>query len=204
MTMIFGSHLEKVSALMEDRLIYYRERSVHTYGALSYWLSVWLPYLPLYTLVSVVYCAVLYPMSGLRRGGERFGIFLFFVLAVGFAGMFMIYFVTAMSPSTEVALNLLPILLLLQMLPAGFYVYLPDLVPAVQSWLPCLSFMRFTLQGMTLNELQGNADLDKGTYYIHEFGFNTISIGGCAAIDLLYIAIFAGSFYLALKYVDFE
>jgi ATP-binding cassette subfamily G (WHITE) protein 2 (SNQ2) len=204
MTMIFGSHLEKVSSLIEDRLIFYRERGAYTYGALSYWLSVWLPNLPLYTLVGVVYCAVLYPMVGLREGSDRFGTFLFFILAVGFTGMFMIYFVTTMSPSTEVALNLLPILLMMQMQPAGFYVYLPDLVPAVQSWLPCLSFMRFTLQGMILNEFQDNSDLSKGTYYIHEFGFNTISIGGCAAIVLLFIAVFAGSFFLALKYVDFE
>lgn len=82
------------------------------------------------------------------------------------------------------------------MLLAGSYIYLPSLVPTVQSWLSCLSFMRFTLQGMTLqvNELQGNADLDKGSYCIHEFGFNTISIGGCAAIVMLYITIFARSF----------
>jgi len=56
-------HAHSVS---DDRLLFYRERGAGVYGALPYWFSSSLAYIPQCALASITYCTVVYDMSGLN------------------------------------------------------------------------------------------------------------------------------------------
>lgn len=53
-------------SVSDDRLLFYRERGAGVYGALPYWFSSSLAYIPQCALASVTYCTVVYYMSGLN------------------------------------------------------------------------------------------------------------------------------------------
>jgi hypothetical protein len=97
-----------------------------------------------------------------------------------------------------------PLYALFNMMFAGYLVYIPDLPHWLRAWAPYLSFMRYAFQGMVLNEFQDNSDLPEGHDYIDQLGFDFISIGGCFALILLFVALTAWAHYLALVYIDFE
>ena len=54
------------NSVFDDRLLFYRERGAGVYGALPYWFSSSLAYIPQSALASVTYCSVVYYMSGLN------------------------------------------------------------------------------------------------------------------------------------------
>ncbi|KAJ1423014.1 P-loop containing nucleoside triphosphate hydrolase protein [Ochromonadaceae sp. CCMP2298] len=200
--LMFMGQLDMVSFLVDDRLVYYRERGAKTYGPLAYWLSLWVPQVPILPFNVILYCMTVYPMCGLREG--RFGVFFIFMLTAAYVCLFTAYIVASVAPSTEVALAYYPLIGLFTMLYAGYAIYIPDLQSWQRTWLPFLNFYRWAFQGMVLNEFQHNSDLPESHQYISDLGFDTVSIGGSYALLLLFLSVFCGTLYLVLKYVDFE
>lgn len=68
-------HQQSIPALIEDRLIFYRERGAKAYGAMSYWCSLWTVQLPLVIMNTLLYAVILYYMVGLRSNKDSFGYF---------------------------------------------------------------------------------------------------------------------------------
>ena len=66
--------------IMSERLLFYRELGAKAYGPFAYFISLWLLQLPVIAISVFAYCAVLYPMAGLRPGGLHFFTFYFFML----------------------------------------------------------------------------------------------------------------------------
>lgn len=193
-----------VSALFVDRPIFYRERSSGAYGTFAYFVSLVLPRLPLLALNVLCYSLGAYTMPDLRAGADHYFVFFVLMLLAGFCGLFFAYLVMALSPNTAVALSYFPIVLLTNLLYAGYMVFLPTMADWQSSWLPYLSFCRYAFQGLVLNELQHNGDLPESHSYIQQLGFDTISVQGCVGALLLCVVLSAGALYLALAYVDFD
>ena len=82
----------------------------------------------------------------------------------------------------------------------GFFVFLPDFPDWEGSWIPNIVYMRYCYQGMVLNEFQNNNNLPKQHEYIHNMGFDTISIQGCIGILFLFLGSFSSLFYFLLCY----
>lgn len=198
------SHMDDISSLMQDRLIFYRERGAKAYGTFAYFISVFLLQIPILTLNVLFYSVGLYPLTGLRAGASHYGYFFFFMLVSNYCGMFLACAVAAISKTTEVALSIFPVALTFNFVYAGYLIAIPTMDDWQGKWLPYLSFFRYAFQGMILNEFQDNGNLPESHHYIDQLGFDFISVSGCCGILLLYFGLFMAAFYLALKYVDFE
>lgn len=203
MLMLMG-HMDRISNILEDRLIFYRERGAKAYGPFAYYCSLFLPIMPILIINVLAYGLGAYTMCGLRPGGSRFFAFFFFMLMANYIGMFAACMTAAIASSTEAALSYFPATLFFNMMYAGYMIYIPSMPDWQGKWLPYLSFYRFAFQGMVLNEFQDNSDLPDSHYYINQLGFDFISIGGCAGILFLFLLFYSVVMYLALRYIDFE
>ena len=197
----FIIHLYCIRELFVDRLVFYRERGVKAYGAFPYWLSLTIPILLFQLPILLIFSLLVYFLAGLRDG--HFGVFFLILLLSNYVCLYISYLCGAVSSSTQVALNIFPIVLGLNMLYAGFLIYIPELPGVEGRWLPYI-FYRYAYQGLVLNELQDNNDLSLSHSYISELGFDNLSVTGCTSIILLFLIFLGVCFYMALRFIDFE
>lgn len=203
MFMVIG-HQQSIPAIMDDRLIFYRERGSKAYGAFSYWMSLWLVQLPLVIVNAFVYTFIVFFMVGLENSEHTLSFFLYFIVMTSCTGYFIANLMAAISPSTQAALSYYPIVLFMNVSFSGFLVYIPNFPDWLGSWAPYLSFMRYAFQGMTLAEFNGNSDLPNGSTYIDNLGFDGLDINTCAGVLFLWFVVFMFSFLGALRFFDFE
>eukprot|EP01039_Chlorochromonas_danica_P003350 gene3350-3673_t len=201
--MIIG-HQQAIPTFLNERLVFYRERGAKAYGAFSYWVTTWILQVPLIMANVFLYALITYWMVGLRADGDHFGYFYLVMMLCSVTGLFNAGFVSSISASTQAALSFFPCVMFFAVSFAGFLIYLPQFPAWLGNWAPYISFMRFAMQGLTLNEFQDNSDLELGDSYIDQLGYQDLSKTQCAAILLPFICFYAGMFLLMLKFVDFE
>ena len=196
------AHQASIPQMLNDRLLFYRERGAKAYGALPYWMSTWITQVPIVILATLCFALVIYWMVGFRENG--FGWYLYFMLAVSLCGLFFSQFLAAVSSSSEMALTLTPLLILVIILFAGFLVYVNAFSEWLGYWGPYISFIRYAFQGLVLNEFYDNHNLIYGQNYIDLLGFGDISKESCGAIMVGFVAGMGLAVFVALKYVNFE
>jgi hypothetical protein len=64
---LFG-HIDTVGIVLNERLVFYRERGAKAYGAFSYWFSLIIPILFFYFVILSFQTILVYFMAGLRDG----------------------------------------------------------------------------------------------------------------------------------------
>jgi ABC-type multidrug transport system permease subunit len=134
MFMIIG-HQQALPAMLDDRLVFYRERGAKAYGAFSYWFSCWIIQIPLILVNVLLFSVILYPMAGLNsHSSEEFGYFYFIMLLSSYCGYYVACFIAAISPSTQAALSYYPIVLFFSVSFAGFLVYIPQFPDWLGDW----------------------------------------------------------------------
>ena len=196
------AHQSAIPQMISDRLLFYRERGAHAYGAVPYWISTWITQIPLVSVTTLCFSVVVYWLVGFRSGA--FGFYFYFMFMISLCGLFFSQFLAAVSESSEMALTLTPLFLLVIILFAGFLVAVPNFPDWLGYWGPYISFMRWAFQGLVLNEFENNSDLPLGSQYISNLGFQNQSKGDCAAIIVGFVAGMCSFVLLALKYVNFE
>ena len=140
----FVSHQEVIPMMGQEQLLYYRERGARAYGALPYWISIWAVRVPLIALYTLVFSLAVYNLAGLRSGG--FGVFFIILFCHSTAASFLCQFIAAANPTTAMAIANMSVALFLNIMFAGFIIFLDDLPPVLGSWAPYLSFFRFSYQ----------------------------------------------------------
>jgi len=165
-------------------------------------MSTWITQVPIVILATLCFALVIYWMVGFRENG--FGWYLYFMLAVSLCGLFFSQFLAAVSSSSEMALTLTPLLILVIILFAGFLVYVNAFSEWLGYWGPYISFIRYAFQGLVLNEFYDNHNLIYGQNYIDLLGFGDISKESCGAIMVGFVAGMGLAVFVALKYVNFE
>jgi ATP-binding cassette subfamily G (WHITE) protein 2 len=203
MFLVIG-HQQSIPAIMDDRLIFYRERGSKAYGAFSYWLSLWAVQLPLVIINAFIYTLIVFFMVGLENGAHTLSFFLYFIIVTSCTGYFIANLMAAISPSTQAALSFYPIVLFINVSFSGFLVYIPRFPSWLGSWAPYISFMRYAFQGMTLAEFQNNDNLPGGPTYISSLGFDSLTIDACGGVLFVWLVFFMLTFLAALKFFDFE
>jgi ABC-type multidrug transport system permease subunit len=203
MFMIIG-HQQAVPALIDDRLLFYRERGAKAYGGFSYWLSSWLLQLPLISMNVMLYCLIAYYMVALRSGSDHFIYYYYILMLTSFSGFFIACFIASVAPSSQAALSYYPIVLFFSIVFSGFLIYIPQFPAWMGNWGPYISFMRYSFQGLVLNELQGNSELPNSNIYIDNLGFSDLTKSDCAGILLLFVVFYALMFFVAIRYLNFE
>jgi ABC-type multidrug transport system permease subunit len=204
MLLMLMGQLDNLPILIDDRLIYYREHGAKAYSPLAYYLSTFLLQLPLMAVNVLCYSLCMYPMTGLRAGARHYAYFFFFMLFSCYCSMLMTYTCAALAKTTEVALGYFPAPFAFNLLYAGYLVFIPAMEDWQKVWMPYLSYFRFAFQGLVLNEFQNNDDLPDSHFFIQRLGFNFISVEGCAGVLLIFLGFFAVTYYLAIRFVDFE
>jgi len=197
------AHLDIIGIVLNERLVFYRERGAKAYGAFSYWFSLTITIL-FFNLVILPFQTILvYFMAGLRDG--HFGNYFLILLLANYIGFFVNCLSASISSSTQVALSLLPAIIFFNSFYAGFIVYIPNLAGFEGRWVPYIVFYRYVFQGLVLNEFKDNDDLTRADGYLDSLDFNdNFSMGDCVAIILAYLGFFAIAFYAALRFIDFE
>jgi len=196
-------HLDTVGIVLNERLLFYRERGAKAYGAFSYWFSLSIPILVFNLVILPFQTILMYFMAGLRDG--HFGNYFLILLLANYIGFFVNCLSASISSSTQVALSLIPAIVLFNAFYAGFIVYIPNLAGFEGRWVPYIVFYRYVFQGLVLNEFKDNDDLTRADGYLDSLDFNdNFSMGDCVAIVLAYLVFFAIAFYVALRFIDFE
>ena len=65
-------HQVSIPQLLDDRLLFYRERGSKAYGAISYWISQWILNIPLTIISILLFSMIVYLCCGLRSGAGYF------------------------------------------------------------------------------------------------------------------------------------
>ena len=164
----FTVHLDTIGIVLNERLLFYRERDAKAYGAFSYWFSLTIPILFFNLMILPFQTILVYFMAGLRD--RHFGNFFLILLLANYIGFFVLCFLSAsISSSSQVALSLIPVITLFNFFYAGFIVYIPNLVGFEGRWIPYIVFYRYAYQGLVLNEFKDNDDLTRADEWILRF-----------------------------------
>ena len=103
--MVIG-HQQQVPQLFESRLLYYRERGAHAYGAFPFWISSWFLELPQVLINTLIFSAIMYNMSGLSQAEGAYAFFWGVMVLTSTAGLFMAQFIAALAPTAEIAIGI--------------------------------------------------------------------------------------------------
>ncbi len=201
--MVIG-HQQAIPVYMEERLLFYRERGAKAYGALSYWITTFILQVPLIFVNVFLYCCVCYWMVGLKATASAFGDFYIIMAMSSVIGLFSAGFISAISPSTQAALSYFPCLMFFAVSFAGFVIYIPQFPAWIGNWAPYISYMRYAMQGLTLNEFRDNSDLPLSDGYIDQLGYEYLTKSQCMGIMVPFVLLYAGLFLASLKFIDFE
>eukprot|EP01033_Poteriospumella_lacustris_P010357 gene10357-7362_t len=198
------SNLQALPAMLDQRLLFYRERGARAYDTFAYWMSVWLLQVPVMATNVLVYAAILYHMVGLRPGAAHFFYFYYVLLLMSLWSVQLAGFVASIAESTQAALSYFPIVMFVNVGFAGYLIFLPRFPAWLGNWGPYVSIMRFAFQSLVLNEFQGNAALPEAGVYLANMGFTQLSKTATALLLLPFYAFFNVAFLGALHLVNFE
>ena len=198
----FVSHQEVIPIMFHDRLLFYRERGAKAYGALPYWISSWIIRIPLCAINSALFCACVYNLTGLRAGG--FSFFYLIITFHSFTSSFLCQFVANINPSAATAISNMSMFLFMNIMFAGYIIFIDDMAEFLGTWAPFVSFYRYSFQALVRNEFDDNSDLPLGSVYVDNMGFDSLDKETCFSILLVMLLFYATSGFLALRFINFE
>ena len=151
-------------------MIYLREKKSGLYSVFSYYVAVQLAELPLQFAVPTLYFVIVYFSVGFQYTVLNFGqIYLFFILLVFIVNSFGMFFGALLQ--VQLASILIPVLLIVNMLFAGFYVNTQN-IPSFVEWMKYISIFYYTFSGAVVTEF-GNL-----TFYCKNDQYIVSSISG--------------------------
>jgi ATP-binding cassette, subfamily G (WHITE), member 2, PDR len=148
--------LAAIPGFFEDRATYYRERDSGCYYSINYLLSIVLSELPLQILGAIAFSLSMYFLVGMNLAGNglHFLVFLVNYLGAILASLGLAQLSAVISPSAEIANAIAALIISLFTLSAGFLLT-KNLIPDYWIWLYYLSFVRYPLEALTVNEVDG-------------------------------------------------
>jgi ABC-type multidrug transport system permease subunit len=198
-------HQSTIPSLHQLRLVFYRERGSRAYGSFAYWLSNWIFEVPLIAINVTTFGVLLHILSGLRDTSQAWAIYLVVLFINSLIGLFVCHFVAAIASSTQAAVSIYPVFLFFSIAFAGFIIYLPDFPPWLGTWAPYLSFMRYSMQAMSLNEFRNNDEaLPYSELYLDSLGYSSFTVSECVGYQSLFILVFGLLVLVAVEFVSFE
>jgi hypothetical protein len=144
----------------------------------------------------------LYNLVGLNSASGSFAYFLLNIILSSTVGLFIAETLSATSPNIQVALSLFPVSVFFSCTFAGFIVYIPQFPNWLGSWAPYISFMRYSFQGLALNEFENNSKLPAEEHYVAQLGFETLNKWQCLPIVFIFLAF--NAFLVVFFYKDFS
>jgi len=151
-------NLQTISGLFRDRQLFYRERASGLYHTWPYFSASSLVYLPMLVMSTMVYGVLVYYLTGFTREPEAFCFFILTCFLVNAIGYSWAQFLAAASLSQEFAFTLFPMSFIFFNTFAGFLIHVPQ-VPSYWQWACDISFVRWAIQGVVINEIAPHPQL---------------------------------------------
>jgi len=140
--------------LIDQRLLFNRERSSGAYSTVVYFLATTFSDIPLTALNSVAFGAVAYFMVGFRPDLEHFGFFLLLLMLISMVAESLCGLVSAATPSFTVANASASGILALFILFGGFCVNVKNIATGWK-WVYWSSFFQYGFTAAVINEFSG-------------------------------------------------
>jgi ABC-type multidrug transport system permease subunit len=152
-----------------SRLIYYREAASKTYKQLPFALSMVVAEIPYSILCAVAFFLPLYYIPGFQSASNRAGYNFLMVLITEFFSVTLGQMVSALTPSTFIAVLLNPFLIIVFALLCGVTIPKPQIPKFWRVWLYELNPLTRLISGLVSNELNGRPVI------CQPFEFNTFT-----------------------------
>ena len=209
---IFGA-LMLINSFPSERAIVLRERAAGTYKVSAYFLSKITAEASIQIIYPILFSCVVYWLVGFHHGAAQFFTFMFFMILCSLSATSMALMVSTLCRTTNLAVNVLPMVLEVVRLFGGFFLS-PKNLPKYFVWLDVLSYVKYTYVGIALNELtglelhctekqlvNGKCPITTGEQTIKTLGLDAYTIGGCIGALILYIFLARVIAFLALKFL---
>ncbi|GBG66269.1 hypothetical protein CBR_g57867 [Chara braunii] len=198
-----ASLTKTVNSFPRERSVVNRERVRGGYGMIPYFLSKIVAEMPVSALFPLGFSVLVYPMTGLHRSFTRFLCFLSIVTLESFTSSALGLAVGAVAPSTEAALALGPMVMLIFIVFGGYYVNSGN-TPKIFQWLPNISLIKWGFEAMCINEFTGltfdakePTDVRRGEQVLERLSFDKTTLTGALCSE----ARIMGSFYLLTLFI---
>lgn len=149
-----SSLVKTVNIFPSEQTIVTRERSKKAYGVLPYLCGKILSDIPVGLLLSCTFGCVLYTLTGLNPAKDRAMKFMGLVVMESFASAALGLAVGSVAPSTEIAVMIGPMVMLLFIVFGGYYVNADNTLKVLR-WVPDASLIQNAFQGLCINEFTG-------------------------------------------------
>ncbi|EGR32908.1 hypothetical protein IMG5_067050 [Ichthyophthirius multifiliis] len=148
----FSSIQGSISTFQQDRGLFLRERLNKSYTVGAYFWGKSLSELPFHIYYPIIQVAMTYYAIGLNNNDAKY----FFILAAAmictyFYGVSYGLFISVIVPKMEIAMALIPILVIPFMVLGGLYVNTNN-IPDFLKWIEYLSMFKYGYQAAALNE----------------------------------------------------
>jgi len=186
--------------IFNDRSFFIREQRSSTYQIAAYFFGVVSTEFPLMALGSFIYTVIIYFGIPFRLDVPSFLWFWFTVTLNGEIAASLAQFYAAFSGSLPIATILNGLTMLLCNSFSGFYIRGPD-IPSYWIWAYYISYMRYSLSSLLINELDNNPNYgEEGELYLEQFGIENTSRYYMLLGQLVFWLFARTGAYLSLKY----
>jgi len=218
------SSQSSIAIIVEDRAVYYREQSVGAYSPLVYTIALLISSIPLSIIYATAFVLPMYFISGLSLASSGLPFWFFYLqyILLVQVGIAMSSAIAVVSVTVEMGNAINAALIGLMSLFAGFMLPRDD-IPVYWVWLYHISFLRYVLEALVINELDGlDFHCDKGdvilppgfeqlenkvcpitsgNQVIDLFGMDTSNFWFDFAMNFVFYFVFVVLTYLGIKYV---
>jgi len=210
LTECFGPCFMTLNVFIREKAIFHQEYYGGAYRVSSYFISKNISELPIQIFVPFVFGAVSYYMIGFQSGADNFFYFNLLIVLTALTSQSLGLVVAAGVKKVEVGSVIIPILLTLFMLFAGFYINAAD-ISVVFVWLKWLSYIQYSYRALMQNEFQGLIlDCDDSTPgcfatgddVLDSLSLDDLDIWSCCIILLGMSMFFRLCAYLFLRFKD--
>ncbi|PIK49131.1 putative ATP-binding cassette sub-family G member 2 isoform X2 [Apostichopus japonicus] len=193
---------------ISERVIFIHESASGYYRVSTYFLAkVFCDLLPMRLIPTVIYCGITYWMIGFVQDAAKFFFFALTLLLTTLAGTSITFFYGATVGNSTLA-NLATTMSFVVMLIFGGLFLNINTLPTWLQWLQYISFARYGLNALSVNELKGlvfedelTGRIENGTDYLQEQGIRHDEWGlwqNCVALAA-YIIILMTLAYVQLR-----
>lgn len=210
---MFGA-LQMINSFPSERVLSLRERAAGTYHASAYFLAKVSAETLFQLPMPIVFSAIVYWLVGLQPVASKFFVFTIFMVLCSLSATSLALAVSAWCRTTDMSVTMLPLALEICRLFGGFFLP-PANLPKYFAWLDALSYVKYSYEGVSLNELtgltvtctpaqlapDGTCPTTSGQQTIDKLGLGYITVWG-AALSLVGFVIVARTLaYIGVRVV---
>lgn len=156
---LMSSAMGVLSVFSKEKIVFLREHRLGYYRLPAYFLAKLAVELPYQVFFPILLLSIVYPMAGLRSGFGKFFNACIIAVLTALNGMAIGTLAATVFNSVEIALVILPLLLIPMMVFSGLMVNLQT-VKAYFAWIPVISPTKYAYNAVMKNEFEGLVQVD--------------------------------------------